>query len=82
MLATKLKDKKCLNLIVSKSGETVETIINSNLIIKKKDRNLFITENKNNYLYRLALKLKAEVIHHNNFIGGRYSVLSNGNASS
>ena len=76
-VSNKIKnDKKCLNLIVSKSGETVETIINSNLIIKKKDRNLFITENKNNYLYRLALKLKAKVIHHNNFIGGRYSVLS------
>ena len=76
-VSNKIKnDKKCLNLIVSKSGETVETIINSNLIIKKKDRNLFITENKNNYLYKLALKLKAEVIHHNNFIGGRYSVLS------
>ena len=24
----------------------------------------------------LAQKLKSEVIHHNNFIGGRYSVLS------
>ena len=24
----------------------------------------------------LAKKLKAEIIHHNNFIGGRYSVLS------
>ena len=56
-VSNKIKnDKKCLNLIVSKSGETVETIINSNLIIKKKDRNLFITENKNNYLYKLALK--------------------------
>ena len=30
----------------------------------------------NNYLYLLAKKLKAEIIHHNNFIGGRYSVLS------
>jgi len=27
-------------------------------------------------LYFLAEKLKAEIIHHNNFIGGRYSVLS------
>ena len=35
-----------------------------------------ITENKDNYLYKLAQTLKAEVIHHNNFIGGRYSVLS------
>ena len=27
-------------------------------------------------MYLLAQKLKADVIHHNNFIGGRYSVLS------
>ena len=61
---------------MSKSGETLETIVNTNLIINKQDKNLIITENKNNYLYKLAQKLKAEVIHHNNFIGGRYSVLS------
>ncbi len=70
------KDKNCLNLVVSKSGETLETIVNSNLIINKQDKNLIITENKDNYLYKLAQNLKAEVIHHNNFIGGRYSVLS------
>ena len=70
------KDKNCLNLIVSKSGETLQTIVNSNLIINKKDKNLVITEDKDNYLHKLAKKLKAEVIHHNNFIGGRYSVLS------
>ncbi len=70
------KDKNCLNLIVSKSGETLETIVNSNIIINKKDKNLIITENKDNYLYKLAQKLKTEVVHHNNFIGGRYSVLS------
>ena len=70
------KNKDCLNLVVSKSGETLETIVNTNLIINKQDKNLIITENKNNYLYKLAQKLKAEVIHHNNFIGGRYSVLS------
>ena len=29
-----------------------------------------------NYLYSLAHKLKSEIVHHNNFIGGRYSVLS------
>jgi len=70
------KDKNCLNLIISKSGETLETIVNSNIIINKKDKSLIITEKKDNYLYRLAQKLKTEVIHHNNFIGGRYSVLS------
>mgnify|MGYP001173515933 CR=1 FL=1 len=72
----KNQKKKLVNLIISKSGNTTETIINSNIIIKKKDRNIFITENKKNYLYLFAEKLKAEIIHHNNFIGGRYSVLS------
>jgi len=68
--------KKYINLIISKSGNTLETISNSNVIIKKKDKNIFITENKKSYLFLLAEKLKAEIIHHNNFIGGRYSVLS------
>ena len=68
--------KKCVNLIVSKSGNTLETISNSNIIIKKNDENIFITENRKSYLYLLAEKLKAEIVHHNNFIGGRYSVLS------
>ena len=70
------KDKNLLNLVISKSGETLETIVNSNLILSKQDKSLVITENENNYLNKLAKKLKAEVIHHNNFIGGRYSVLS------
>ncbi len=64
------------NLVVSKSGNTIETILNANIFIKKKDKNIFITENKKSYLFLLAQKLKAEIIHHNNFIGGRYSVLS------
>ena len=72
----KNQKKKFLNFIISKSGNTTETIVNSNILIKKKDRNIVITENKKNYLYLFAEKLKAEIIHHNNFIGGRYSVLS------
>ena len=78
-LQTNLKvnnKKKFTNLIISKSGNTVETIVNANILIKKKDQNIFITEKKNSYLYILANKLKAEIIHHNNYIGGRYSVLS------
>ena len=78
-LSPKLKkenNKKMLNLIVSKSGNTIETIVNTNIFIKKKDKNIFITENKKNYLHLLAQKLKADIIHHNNYIGGRYSVLS------
>ena len=72
----KKDNKNYTNFIISKSGNTIETIANSNILIKKKDKNIFITENKNNYLYLLAQKLKAEIIHHNNYIGGRYSVLS------
>ncbi|MBD1143649.1 glucose-6-phosphate isomerase [Pelagibacterales bacterium SAG-MED33] len=75
--ANKIKDKKKhLNLIVSKSGNTLETIVNSNIYINKFDQNIFITENKKNYLHVLANKLKSEIVHHNNYIGGRYSVLS------
>ena len=70
------KKKKYTNLIVSKSGNTIETVVNANILIKKKDRNIFITENKDSYLFSLAEKLKSDIIHHNNYIGGRYSVLS------
>jgi len=77
-LSPKLKKekKKIANLVISKSGNTIETIVNANILIKKNDKNIFITENKKNYLNVLAKKLKAEIVHHNNFIGGRYSVLS------
>ena len=71
------KTKKNLNnLIISKSGNTIETIVNANILVKKKDKNLFITEKKESYLSLLAQKLKAEIVDHNNYIGGRYSVLS------
>ncbi len=72
----KIKNKQSVNLVVSKSGNTIETVVNSNIYIKRGDKNIFITENKNNYLLKLANKLKAEIVHHNNYIGGRYSVLS------
>ena len=66
-----------ITLIISKSGNTLETISNSSILFNnKKNKNIFITENKRNYLNQLASDLKSEVIHHNNFIGGRYSVLS------
>ncbi len=68
--------KNNLNIIVSKSGNTLETISNSNIILEKNSKNLFITENSQNYLTKLAYKLKSEIIEHRNYIGGRYSVLS------
>ncbi len=70
------KKKNHNNLIISKSGNTTETIVNVNLLVKKQDQNILITENKKNYLNLLAEKLKADIIHHNDYIGGRYSVLS------
>ncbi len=68
--------KKNINLIISKSGNTLETISNSNILIKQKKNNIFLTEDKPSYLTDLANKLKSDIVHHNNFIGGRYSVLS------
>jgi len=71
-------NNKKVNLIISKSGNTLETISNFNLILKnqKNNKNVVITENKNNFLNLLAKKLKAEIFEHKNYIGGRYSVLS------
>ena len=62
----KYKKKNNLNLIISKSGNTLETISNSNIFIKDKDKNIFVTENTNNYLFNLGKKLKAEIIEHKN----------------
>ena len=72
----RIEKEKLTNLIISKSGNTLETISNTNILIKKKDKNIFITEKKNSYLFNLAQKLKAEIISHNDYIGGRFSVLS------
>ncbi|MDC1140415.1 glucose-6-phosphate isomerase [Candidatus Pelagibacter sp.] len=65
-----------LNLIISKSGNTLETIVNANTLIKNRDTNIIITEKKESYLSSLARKLKAEIFEHKNYVGGRYSVLS------
>ena len=71
-------NKKKLNLVISKSGNTLETICNFNLLLQKqkKNKNVILCEKKNNYLSLLAKKLKAEIFEHKNYIGGRYSVLS------
>ena len=70
----KLDKNKNLDIVISKSGSTLETIVNQNIFSKSKK--LFITENKRSYLMNLALKLKSEIIEHRNFVGGRYSALS------
>ena len=75
----KLENKKPVYIFISKSGNTLETISNFNLIIDKKNQNckkIFITEKKNNAIAEMANKFKSEIIEHKNFIGGRYSVMS------
>ena len=70
---------KILFLIISKSGDTVETLTNvlSLGILKKNAKNIIIiTEKKNNFLYSQAKKLNLCYFQHKNYIGGRYSVLS------
>ena len=70
----KILKNKNLDIVISKSGSTLETIVNQNIFSKSK--RIFITENKKSYLTDLALKLKSEIIEHRNFVGGRYSALS------
>ena len=70
--------KKNINIVISKSGNTLETISNFNLLLKsqKRNKNIILCENNKNFLRSLGKKLKAEVFEHKNYIGGRYSVLS------
>lgn len=75
----KKKNKKILFLIISKSGDTIETLSNTFTlnILKKNSKNIIIiSEKKNNHLYYLSKKFNLFFIEHKNYIGGRYSVLS------
>ena len=69
---------KTLFLVVSKSGNTTETILNLSLFktFLKKSNIIIISENKNNILSNFAKKNKFTFIKHNKLIGGRYSVFS------
>ena len=80
-----LEFKKIKNLknscfvIISKSGNTLETIFNLGVFFSKillRNNFVIITEIKDNNLIRIANKFNAHIIEHKNFIGGRYSVLS------
>ena len=68
-----------LFIIISKSGKPVETISNvfTLNIIKKNSKNIIIiSEKKNNLLFSLSKKFNLFYIEHKNYIGGRFSVLS------
>ena len=74
----KLNFKNSLIIIISKSGNTIETLVNSNLIKDKisSKNTIIITEQKKNLLNSFAKKKKLLHINHKPYIGGRYSVLT------
>ncbi len=68
-----------LFIIISKSGNTIETLTNLSFlkILKNKSKSLIIiSEKKDNVLYSLVKKFNLFFIEHKKTIGGRYSVLS------
>ena len=77
---SKRKDlKKFLFIIISKSGNTLETITILNCQksgIIDKNNTIIITENKKSYLHSFAKRRKIALVNHDMTIGGRYSVLS------
>ena len=78
-LKTKQNLKKTLFIVISKSGNTIETLSNffALQVIKKNSKNIIIISEKfNNPLYLLSQKMKLHHIEHKNYIGGRYSILS------
>jgi len=71
--------KRSCFILVSKSGNTLETLVNFGTIFSKKifkNKLVVITELADNSLIKIAKKYNAEIIEHKKFIGGRYSVLS------
>ena len=78
-IKSKKKLSKILFIIISKSGNTIETLSNITAlkIIKKRSKNIIIiSEKKQNPLYLLSKKMEIFHIEHKSYIGGRYSVLS------
>jgi len=66
-------------IVISKSGNTLETLTNLNTIFSKpllKNKLIIITELKDSSLIKIGNRFDAEIIEHKEFIGGRYSVLS------
>ena len=73
------KFSNTLFFIISKSGNTIETLTNFfslNVLKYNKKNIIIISEKKNNVLFNLSKKFKLFYIEHKDFIGGRYSVLS------
>ena len=80
---TNLKKNKNLSkflfVVISKSGNTIETLSNAfalNILRKGSKNVIIISEKKDNILFSLSRKLKIFYIEHKDYIGGRFSVLS------
>lgn len=82
---SKIDFKNTFFLVISKSGETIETICQTLILLdeikKSKIRNfseqfLFVTESETNSLAKIAKKIGAEITAHPKKIGGRYSCFS------
>lgn len=82
---TNIDFKNTFFLVISKSGETIETICQTLVVLDKiqklKIKNyaqqfLFVTESQTNSIAKIAQKIGAEIANHPNKIGGRYSCFS------
>ena len=75
----KIKINKTLFLIISKSGNTLETLVNMNLFnnnIFNSSNTIIVTEDKDNMLNNFSKERKIHLVNHRDYVGGRYSVLS------
>ena len=73
------KIKNSCFIVVSKSGDTLETIANLKKLLSEntyRNKIVIITEIKDSPLMKIGKKYKADIIEHKSFISGRYSVLS------
>lgn len=77
--------KETFFLVISKSGETIETLCQTLILLDKLQQEnipnfvkqfLFITESYDNSLAKIAAKLNAEIFMHPKTIGGRFSCFS------
>lgn len=81
----KIDFKNTFFLVISKSGETIETICQTLVILDElkkakiknfSDQFLFVTQSETNSIAKIAKKIGAEIAHHPEKIGGRYSCFS------
>lgn len=79
----KIDLKNSFFLVISKSGQTIETNCQTLIAIDKfkkekisnfQDHFLFITQNNDSFIGKIAQNIKSQIIAHPKDIGGRYSV--------